>query len=179
MPTTFELVDSSVRNLLAEAIADWHPYLHRADVTIGCLFASNPEDAAVKHGGYPAAATVKIVSLKDRVTKRFDVEMLIDYAWWEQATASGRLALLDHELSHVRLAKIIGETKDGRLRFKKDSLGRPKLKLVPGDAFSGDGFAAVIERHGENAAEFSGVQKYWAWAQAARMGEFTSERRPA
>jgi hypothetical protein len=175
--TTFGLPDPELRRRLAGVMERYHQPLHDAEVRVAILLAVNDDGDAVVHGGYPALATIKIVSLKDRVLKQVDAELLIDERAFRELTYDQQEALLDHELTHLELGKYgykavsrevvspdtgdvtyepTGETK---LWFHTDDLGRPKLKSVKGDANVGDMFKAVIFRHGSNAIEFVNIER--------------------
>jgi hypothetical protein len=168
--------DDEVLRKLVLAMDQWHHDLSKANVRIGVIMAANPKDGpAVSHGGYPALATIKIVPLKDRITKGYDAEMLIDASFWKTTTEETRMALLDHELSHLELKKPKEKkpTKKQNVRdeesdadnledddnviagqsFLVDDIGRPLLKTRKGDWNVGDGFAEVVRRHGVNAIE--------------------------
>lgn len=148
MPTTYTRADADTMRLLEQAVNTWHLQLKHHKVSIGVLMAGNPDGPAVSHGGYPAAAKIKIVSLKDRLTKKFDAELIIDEDHWKSCSDEHKLALLDHELSHIEVAF----NKNGGVKL--DDLGRPKLKSVPGDIVQSDGFRDVIRRHREFAPEY-------------------------
>lgn len=147
MPTSYSQADDATVALLTRTIAEFHPQLKQHEVIIGVLIAANPDGPAVKHAGYAAAATIKVVPLKDRLTKGYDAELLIDNEHWKECRKEHRVAILDHELSHLEVAK----TKGGAV--KRDDLGRPKLKILPGDIVQSDGFRDVVKRHGEYAPE--------------------------
>src|SRR5579862_8211422 len=133
----------------------WHPALAEAGVQVGVLLASNPDGDAIVHNGYAALACIKVVALKDRVTKEYDAELLIDEHEWDGLGEPGRIATLDHELSHLRLVPLPPkQVEPGGPAWKLDDLGRPRLKTVPGDWQGGDGFSAVVERHGSHAVEY-------------------------
>jgi hypothetical protein len=163
MPTSFGMADRSVQIMLADICKQHHQPLDEAEVIFGIIMASNEDGPAVKAGGYPAAATVKIVPLKDRLAKKYDVEIMIDYSVWDSLSHTSREALLDHELSHVQLAKFDWYVEKGdpeqrmQIRCDRDDLGRPKCKLRPADWNAGDGFLAVVERYGESAIEIQNL----------------------
>ncbi|HEY1186671.1 MAG TPA: putative metallopeptidase [Gemmata sp.] len=188
MPTTYTIADAEVRELLADVMDRWHPDLRDAGVRIACLFASNPSGPAIKHAGYAALACVRVVALKDRVTKSHDAEVLIDERAWAGLRYGQKVATLDHELSHLQLKNFwrrpvldrdnrpTGQEETG---WESDDLGRPKLKLVPGDFSAGDGFRAVIARHGADAIEFRNLAECQREAEAAlRAGERAREEQP-
>lgn len=166
MATTYQQAEGDVLKVLNEAIEKWHQPLKEAGVEIGVLMATNEAGAAVKHGGYPAFATVKIVSLKDRVLKKCDAEILIDQYEWDQMKPQHRLAVVDHELTHIELAK---EPLSSRIIL--DDLGRPKLKTRKGDWNGGDGFAEIVERHGDYSAEVENSRRVAAMIEKAKAGE--------
>lgn len=160
--TTYQQAEGDVLKVLNEAIGKWHNDLSDAGVRIGVLMATNPAGPAVKHGGYSAYATVKIVALKDRVLKPVDCEILIDQHEWDHLKAGHRLALIDHELSHIELVRH-EETR----QVIRDDLNRPKLKSKKGDWNGGDGFAEVVERHKGFAIEVLNSHKVQAAVEAA------------
>lgn len=177
MAVFFGLPDADVTAMLAKALAQWHPDLRALGVRVQILFAASDTDApAVKHGGYPALATVRIVPLKDRLTKGYDAEMLVCRESWGDMTGAQRMALLDHELSHIEpVKKEVKQAKgykgEPQYYTPLDDLGRPKLKLRPGDWCAGDGFDVVVARHGDDAAEFEGLRRAWKRAKdAAELG---------
>lgn len=185
MPTTYDIADDEVLEILTDAVGRWHEDLRDAQVRIACLFAFNDKGPAVKHGGYPVLACIRVVSLKDRVTKKHDAEVLIDHGAWEHLRYGQKVATLDHELSHLRLKNIwrrqlldrdnrpTGQVETG---WETDDLGRPKLQLVPGDWSAGDGFAKVVARHGADAIEFRNLSECLAAAEfAKRAGEAERE----
>lgn len=169
------MAGEDVKAMVADVIQRWHADLYDAKVKIGILMAANPKEgeAAVKHAGYPAFATITIVPLKDRVSKGYDAEMVIDADGWKNFSLKHKTALLDHELSHlvVKRAKVKDKKKgDDDLEEHEDALGtleavsavsavpagevilddigRPVLKTRKGDWNSGDGFRDVAARHG-------------------------------
>lgn len=154
MSITYSLPPVTVTELVGQVMNDYHRRLIDWDVRVGVLmaYAAVDEDSGERIGtaikGYvgAAAAQVKIVSLKDRVTKGYDVEMLIDGDAWPELEDSVQTALIDHELTHI-LPK--GET---------DDLGRPKLKLREED-FIAWGFWEVIRRHGPAAMEHRSLER--------------------
>lgn len=155
--------------LLANVMKQYHPRLSDLEVRVGILMAYNADGPPVKHGGYPALAKIKPVPLKDRVTKGFDAELLIDEQAWKELSKETQAALLDHELSHLSL--VVKEDENGREIVQIDDIGRPKLKTVPGDWNTGDGFREVVARHGEASIEFENARKAHAYATAALAGE--------
>ena len=101
MATTYQRADDNVWKLLDRVMKAHHHRLQDAGVRVGILFATNPDGDPVKHGGYPALAKIKPVSLKDRVSKAFDAELIIDESAFRQLRDEQREALIDHELSHI------------------------------------------------------------------------------
>jgi len=148
MPTTYEKAGRDVADLLLEVMSEFHTELGKEDVKVGVIFARNSEGAAVKKGGYPCAGKISIVSLKDRCEKSYDAELIIDQTWWTEGREAHHRALMDHELSHLELVE--DEEEGG---YKRDDQGRPSLRIKLGDWNAGDGFQAVVERHGDFAVE--------------------------
>lgn len=176
MAVTFGLADADDQALLEQAISVWHPDLHANSVRVGIIFAAADDDGpAVRHHGYAALATIRVVPTKDRLTKGYDAEMLVDRDHWLKGKEPHRLALLDHELSHLEVKRRKVKQPKGykgppAYAVVLDDLGRPKLKLRKGDWNTGDGFAAVVARHGDYATEFEDLRRAFAMAQAAKDG---------
>jgi hypothetical protein len=159
--------------LVAEAMLLWHPRLHKAEVQIGVLMADNEESAPLKVHGHAALACIKIVSLADRVSKRYEAEIKIDAQNWSDMEEPGKMALLDHELCHINTIDLSKEKLQyalakGRPLWKTDSLDRPRLVSVKGDWASSDGFKQVCARHGKLAWELKSISECLAVAEAAR-----------
>lgn len=161
MAMTYSLAGGEILSVLNEALVN-HPQLVAHDVKIGLLMAYDPTGGGLKHGGYPAAATVRIVSAKDRITKGYDAEICIDQQWWDSARPKHRVACLDHECCHLSLVK------DDFGVVKRDDHGRPKLRLRKGDWNGGDGFMEVVERHGDFSLELANSQSVAAKIKYAR-----------
>lgn len=151
--TTYSKATPDVYDLLDSVLGRWHQPLKEAGVQFGVLMAHNSEGAAVKHGGYPATATIKVVSTKDRLTKGYDAELLIDETAWQDMNEHHREALLHHETLHLALVDPSEEEAANGEKWKTDDLGRPKLRLVKGDFHAGDGFDEVVKQHGDYAIE--------------------------
>lgn len=173
--TTYTKADpgEEVHELLAEVMREHHPKLAECGARVGVVWAYCPGGHAIKHGGYPAAATIKVVSQRDRVTKEIDAEMLIDQHFWANCKDRHKAALLDHELSHLDVVPLPPEERrtGSLVWWKTDDGGRPKLKGVKGDWSAGDGFKAVVHRHGDFAVEFENIRRASAIAEAAKRGE--------
>lgn len=174
MPTTYQHADDDILDLLAQVLRTHHPRLAEAGVKVGVTMAYNPDGPAIKHGGYEALACIKVVALKDRVRKRIEAEMFVDQSEWERLPEEQRVALLDHELSHIALVELpprqlatLRRDDPDAPAWKLDDLGRPKLRSVPGDWSAGDGFAAVCERHGRAAVEFLNLDRCFGRAKIA------------
>jgi hypothetical protein len=176
MSTSYSEGDGEVLGRLAAVLRAHHAPLFDAGVKVGVLFAVNDTGHAVTGHGYPALATVKVVSLKDRVHKGTDAELVIDRRAYEELTDAQRDALLDHEMSHLALKKFgYVAVKDSRgeptgeteLVCERDDLDRPKLVGVKGDWSAGDGFRSVCRRHGRAAIEFRNLSECHALARRA------------
>lgn len=147
--TTYTLASGSVVALLNKVVQRWHHDLAKFEVRIGILMAHNDNGAAVKAGGYPAFACIKPVPLKDKLTKGYDAELLIDADEWENMKSRHRAALLDHECSHL----VVTMDPDSPSSPKLDDIGRPIVKTKKADYSAGDGFKSVVARHGRYAIE--------------------------
>jgi hypothetical protein len=149
-----------------------HHDLEEVDANVCVLMATAAKDdkgkalaPAVKLHGVACAATVRIVSYKDRVAGREDAEILVDADLWEEASDPERVALLDHELHHLEVQR------DDDGHPKSDDCGRPKLKMRHHDHDFG-WFDAIARRHGDASYEVKQAkafadqngQLYWGWS---------------
>lgn len=167
---TYERDDSTNGYAIAEIIDmakhRWHPVLVEAEVSFDALFVTEYIEGAegyiaipaLEVGGYPAAACVRITPLKDRAKGMNDVELIVDKVVWEGLDREGRLALIDHELTHIQVRAERGivtfDPAEGEFigEVALDDLKRPKLKLRKHDFMIG-GFVEVANRHGNRALE--------------------------
>lgn len=120
-------------------------------------------------------AHIRPVPLKDRLTKEYDAELVIDGAEYEQLRPGQREALLDHMLSGIDTVDRGEDDPDedqgegaSKVTWRVDDLGRPKLKTVIGDWHAGPGYAEVVARHGTDAIEYELLSRCKARADAAR-----------
>lgn len=155
----YEIGGEEVQALVQTAIERWHGELSEARAAVLAILVeeSDPDKPPLNHGGYPVLAYITVVPLADRLTKEHDAELFINRDAWLTLTESQRLALIDHELSHLAVKRKSGV-------IQRDQFGRPKLGLVKGDWNVGDGFKEVVERHGLNAAEFENIRRAHAFA---------------
>lgn len=120
------------------------------NVTIGALFVFDIEDSskqALQHGGYPAAAMIRITPLRERALGVADAVIIIDRAVWLSMKTDQCDALIDHELHHL-----VRDIDEDTMRPKTDAVDRPKLLMRKHDRQFG-WFDAVADRHGENSME--------------------------
>lgn len=150
MPVSYSLADTKIEKFVLGYMKLHHQHLADADVQIEILMAANDTGPAVSHGGYPASAVIKIMSLKDRAAGCKDARMIIDNAAWDEYSPKEREALVDHELYHLVLAT----NDEGDV--KRDDLDRPKLKIRKHD-FQMGGWYSMCEKHGPNAIEGQSV----------------------
>src|ERR1700679_2515782 len=168
MPKTYSNATTEVLDLLEEIKnTPAHQRLVNADVKIGVVmaFAAVNEETGERKGyaitgyaGAPAAAQIKIVGLKDRLVKKYDVELMIDGDNWPETPENTQRALLDHELTHILITD------------KLDDLERPKLKIRDED-FICWGFLEVVQRWGRDAIEARSVQNLIATHGTVLLGD--------
>lgn len=168
MSTSYSVAPDEVCMVVGRRLHDARRDLLDLGVRVGVLFAYNPGGPAVKHGGHPAAATIKVVPQRDRITKGYDAEMVIDQGIWDDLSPGQRVALVAHELHHiVPVIKVDKET--GAEMPQLDDGGRPKLKTRPGDWNGGDGFAEIVAEFGADAIEYENIR--WCKAKADAAAE--------
>ena len=138
----------------------YHPELKKARIQLGLLITmSNKENQpALKDGAY---GVIKIVPVKDRVTKQFDVELIVDGDIWNKRQDL-REPLIDHLLSKLEVKKHKNnkkspdpedKTADDAEEFVTDDIGRPIIKMRKCDLTAISGFAEVATRHGDSSIE--------------------------
>jgi len=132
--------------LLNQVLSQHHQRLEEHGVSVALLVAITEEGPALKVHGYPALAETRVLNQKLRAHGLADAEITLDHTGWEGLAHNEKLALLDHELTHLEIVF------DDNLRPKLDDGGRPKLKMRLHD-FQFGWFAEVAERHGENSQE--------------------------
>lgn len=149
-----------------EAALEFHPKLTAADLKIGVMSVAviDPETdellPALKCHGQHAEATISKTTPKNRLLVDFDAIITVDLARWNETPTPQRVALMDHEVTHILLL----ESELGEL--KTDDLGRPRFKLRPDEMYY-TGFLEVIARHGKRAGEYGSAIRMAEAAQAA------------
>lgn len=130
-----------------DALRD-HYYGELEGVTIGALFVADEDEQkrVLTHKGYPAAALIRIVNLRDRVAGQPDAQIVIDQFCWQSLEGKKQTALLDHELFHLERIT----DKHGANLY--DTADRPKLRIRKHDWQFG-WFDQIAKRHGEHALE--------------------------
>lgn len=149
MTAVFTKAPQEIVDLVGEAMKLYHPALleHEPPVTIAVVMAEavvdddgNPKGSAMEQRGHAIMACVKVVAPELRVLGLADVLLKIDADRWPLLSKEEKLAVLDHELTHIELK---GDLDDG---------GRPKIKMRHHDWEMG-GFDEVASRHGDDSLE--------------------------
>lgn len=172
MPT-YRTAPDDARKKLDTAVAKWHGDLKEIGVTFQLLFAhaqrdentGEPKGPALKHANWPAAAVVRVNSLKDRVEGKSDCTVTLDGDTWDNRHPEEQMAILDHEIQHVEVCRTKPKKlkKGGKIVLEGggelvlDDAHRPKLKLRPHDYQHG-GFDLIAERHKKHSLEVQHVQ---------------------
>lgn len=124
-----------------------HQHLVENEITIEYLMAAD----GVHRAGKQVIGAVHLPTVQGRLKSLFemllgdffgelpDFLMVIDLAWWEEASAIDREALIWHELCHVR------QEIDQYGAFKFDQDGNPKYGLREHDVTS---FNSEVARYG-------------------------------
>lgn len=141
--------------MLTRVMAQYHHELTDAQtrVSLNMVKSFDHDDEpepALKHFGHYCEAYVKLVSRRRKLRIAFDAEIDIDGHMWEEKNDRQKEALLDHELSHVKVVT------DSHGIPKRDEDERVQLKLVPDDIML-TGFLSVIRHYGEQAGEYQSI----------------------
>lgn len=141
---TYSKAPDAVVERAAHLIAIFHPQLKEIGVKIDFLAIANDDETkpGLTHQGYPAAAVVRLLGIKERTMGRGDAEIVIDEHYWMGLDEAEKDALLDHELYHLVVPK----------RLVYDERGRPKLKIRKHDRQMG-WFDEIAKRHGHASGE--------------------------
>lgn len=156
MGKTYEKAPATCGRLIGTLLSQYHGELAKFGLKVDALLVKAPVDgegfptgpALQSKSGFPAAASISIVKLKDRVKGFGDAEMLIDgdrYPKWDETTLR---ALIDHELEHLEFTGNV------------DDIGRPKLRLKPHDVEFG-WFDSVARRHGDTSFEVQQAKRFF------------------
>ena len=142
MATTYEHAPQPIHDEVAKLVEQYHPRLAEAEVTYLIFMVHAPTDddgkpkgPALKLHGYPCAATVKILGIKERKAGLPDVRLELDADTWDERPAAEQRAILDDCLTRILVE---GE--------ELDSADRPKLKQRKCDRHI-EGFDEIIRRH--------------------------------
>lgn len=178
--TTYTKADPKQLAALERALAKYHQRLIDAGVKVdlSVAFAKVNEETgeimgpALKLRGAAILAKVKILSLEDRVQGHGDARITIDGDRWADLTPDERMALLDHELTHLLVVEEMvrnsppkpgdGPVPVAPVAFKPklDDHGRPKLRMRPHDVEITGIFIEVLDRHKGASQEHQQVQRY-------------------
>jgi hypothetical protein len=153
---TFKPAPQSIMDRISQITDSYHSEdlcVPKFEVNIECFLVYGPRNKdgvqtgpAISSRGCEAAACIRLTSLEERVAGRADAVMWIDGDRYQRWSAETLIAIIDHELQHIELAK---NAKD---EPQIDDHGRPKLKLRHHDHDFG-WFDAIAERHGDYAVE--------------------------
>ncbi len=94
--------------VVSKTMGQFYGGLRDADVQVQTLMAypnrddnGDPTGPAIVVNGSPAVACIKILNLKQRVARGFDVELTLDGDQWTEKSDEERTAIADHELRHL------------------------------------------------------------------------------
>ena len=154
--STYEVAPDETVDQVNRLVEKYRGDLKNAGVEFAVLMAhakrdknGKPKGSALKLGGYACLATVRITSLADRVAGLADVVITIDGDRWQDLPQRSRIAVLDHELTHLDLGDEIDY----------DDAGRPKIKMRKHDHQFG-WFDSVVRRHGIHAIEWQQFDEF-------------------
>lgn len=170
MARRYQKADENVQFELTVVVDLHHKVLRVCGVTVAVVMVGDVDDETGEVGhclqcaGYPAAATIRITPVHQRVLGMADAIMTIDEAVWDELDEQERMALLDHELCHLQVRGergVLSIDGDDKLSgsVKTDDAKRPVLKLRKHDWQLG-GFFEVARRHGLAAVEVRDMHRH-------------------
>ena len=151
----YEKAETADVTLLNSVMALYHHELTDAELRVAFVMCrkfdaeDNPIPSLKFAGGHAAAITRK-VSARRKAHDPHDVEIEADGMRWTDMSTAQKTALLDHELSHIRLKT------DRHGIVQQDENGRVKVGLVPDDIVL-TAFLEIIRRHGDAALEWTSI----------------------
>jgi hypothetical protein len=150
MPKEYSKAPDQIVAMVNQLLHRYYPELVEVKFEIAVVIESAYEDDELCQGlklhGMDCAATIGKISAKQRLYNPADALITLDGFWLDQHPEDAdRLAVLDHEIRHVKLT------------MKKESVvigedGRAKFKMRPDELYF-TGFLNVVERHGMAAGE--------------------------
>lgn len=154
MPSELKRANESIEPYVDRLIDEFnvHASLREHEVRIDFLIAYPEVNAdgfakgpAILHRGMKALGLCRVVNYRDRIKGLGDAEITLDGEYWDEATERERLALLDHELTHIELNSLGGD-------IERDDAGRPKVRMKKHD-FEVGWFHGVAARWKSSASE--------------------------
>ena len=124
MARTYSIADKVKRIAESKVIPSWHPEI--AQLKIKYLFTDEMFDK-----NRELLAKIKKASGLELFLSECSLLLMVNYPAWERMDAKQRLALIDHELCHVKV--------------DVDKAGQVSFKMVSHDV---EEFEAVVKRHG-------------------------------
>jgi hypothetical protein len=164
MTADLYVTDHTEHDRVRAIIAEHHPELHAAGVTITVL-RSRKE---LKLRGTRAYAAIRITPPRERALGSPDAVITIDGLSWDDHSDETRTAIYDHELTHLTVKRqpkrddagkvVMGPDGEPETEAARDQYDRPKLKMRPHDREFG-WFDEVAQRHGAAAIEVQQAQQ--------------------
>lgn len=156
MAKTFTNGGPSDYDRMTRLCRQYHPALADHEIRVALTFVrafDKDEEpiTALKFAGAPANAVVKLLSPERKLREPFDAEIRVDGHIWDDLTDSEKDALIDHELTHIKLVT----DANGVVITNDDN--SPKLKLIPDDVIL-TAFLEVIRRHGDNCLDYKVIK---------------------
>lgn len=124
VPVQYDRAES-VEEIAKKLIREHHTEL--VNTKIAYLYKNRP----IKARGREVIAFVSTCSGIVKAISEVDVVMIVSYPAFQPLSDSHKLAVIDHELTH--------------LLIEEDSAGAPKVRMLAHDV---EEFSAIIERHG-------------------------------
>ena len=141
-------------SVFSEAVSKFHPDLEREEFSLRVLAVQaasrdgEPNDnPPMQRRGKRTLAAIRATNPRERsIDTTVDAEVVVDLPFWDSATEATRLALADHELTHVEVVR------DPAGVALRDVNGRLVLRMRPHEEEVGI-FTEVIARHGRDSVD--------------------------
>lgn len=159
MSLIYEKAPEEVNSLITKVMEKYHNELFIAGVKVAATMVSKlgKEDELVpclKVRGAQAYACIHTVRPSQRLRVQHDAELTIDAFLWEDMGMPQKIAILDHELTHLAIRL------DKQGKPKLDDHGFIRLRCVNHD-YDISGFYQIVRRHGMKSIEWNRVSSVY------------------
>ena len=155
MASGYDPAGREVLDCVDELVTNFYPDFVECQLKIGVMMAYSSElgKPALLVQGYPQAATIRKISVKDRAQGMPDLTIYLDSQSWANFNDDERKSELDKQLARY---EVVRDKKDKHI--KTDSALRPLLKVRPYDYLL-SGYDIHIRRYGTKGVDAKAIEE--------------------